>query len=192
MPQQDLLTLLRHHIGIANEITQALGRRDAAARGVDERPPAPPTPGPAATATPAPAVGGRPDPFDVVMRRADTRVRDVGMTILDAVANLEGVGEPIPERPRNEKPPKYLRLTRGTKSFAYVHVRRDHLRIDLAIPGHLAPELPAEGQASIRVREVREDNPWQVSFYARDANDAQPAIEAMRFAYNRVKEVSAA
>jgi hypothetical protein len=113
---------------------------------------------------------------DAVLARASGSIQEAAENIINASFVLDGVGEPVPERPLDGRPAKYIRLTWGRKTFVYINVRQDHLRIDLALPAEHAQGL----RGQVRVRDVQETNPWKVSLYVSGPEDVDAAVDAIR------------
>lgn len=168
-PPDETLTLLRHHIRMAEALADQLAAQQHELRDSVS----------ASSPTSVRHAAKTPGELEEVLSRSDDAIRAAAVEIIDAASALDDVGRPIPEHSRRGRPPTYVRLAKRGRTFAYVGVRRDHLRIDLRISIDQASGLRAE----VRERRVQADNPWKVSIYVRDRQDAEPAIEALRHAH---------
>lgn len=122
--------------------------------------------------------------LDAVLSRATPEIQEAAREIINAGFILSGVGEPVPERPAYSEMPRYVRLVWGRKTFVYVNVRHDHLRIDLPISAHRTPDL----QGEVRVRDVAEENPWKISLYVRRGDDVESPIDAIRYVHDLLEK----
>jgi hypothetical protein len=189
MSTDELLTLLRYHTSQAALVAREIAAREAGhrRRAPDGVPPEPPEP-PAGSASASDidwATRYTPTKADAVLveevlRRATDEIQEAVIHLVEEVTDFDGVREVIPERPRDKKPPAYIRVAVWDRTFAYVQVRRDSLRLDLAMPAE-----DAEGLGdNARARDVKEDNSFKVSVYVRGPEDVGEALEAMRHAHD--------
>jgi hypothetical protein len=198
MSRQELLTLMRYHASQAAAAAAELAAREAAesetggggarqhlaANGAAASPagsPEPEWPNDSRWAMDYAPSRSKADGalIETVLHRGSEVIQEAAIQIIEETASFEGVGAVIPERPRDKKPPAYVRFARYGRTFGYLQVRRDHLRIDLAIPGEEGDALGGK----VRKRDVKSTNPLQVSIYVRGAEDTDDAIEALRYAH---------
>jgi hypothetical protein len=119
-----------------------------------------------------------------VLERASEPIQRAAEEIINAGFILDGVREPVPERPNSERTARYIRLVWGRKTFAYINVRADHLRIDLPLDRSTAAGL----SGNIRIREVQKSNPWKVSLYVSSQSDVEAAIAAIKHVHSLLDE----
>jgi hypothetical protein len=77
-----------------------------------------------------------------------------------------------------------VRLLYGRKTFAYVNVRADHLRIDLPLEAADAGSL----RGNVRVRDVQATNPWKVSLYVERKLTPRELTEALRYVHGLLQD----
>ncbi len=121
--------------------------------------------------------------IEAVLAHTSDGIREATQKIIEAGFILDGVGEPVPERPAGGRTPRYIRLVWARKTFAYINVRADHLRIDLPLDGSQIQGL----QGNLRVRDVQETNPWKVSLYVQRDTDVEPAVAALHFVHGMLQ-----
>jgi hypothetical protein len=189
---EDLIALQQHYLNRAVEIAHELARRavhlelathEPASDGLD-RHGEPDDVGHKATRGSAHRRRRRTIPsVEAVLTLTSDKVKRAAEEIINAGFILEGVGTPMPERPADDRSPRYIRLVWGRQTFAYINVRADHLRIDLPLDRAQVDGLSGD----VRVRNVQDKNPWKVSLYVYSDDDVEPAVEALRFVHAKLE-----
>jgi hypothetical protein len=117
--------------------------------------------------------------LEETLSRADTATRALVESIIEYAANLESTEDPAPERPKDGGRPRYFRLARNGRTYAYVWMRRDHARITLGLEKEAAVDI----DGGIEVRGVKASNRFKLAVRLRTERDLAAARSALARAH---------
>jgi hypothetical protein len=111
--------------------------------------------------------------------KTDPPTRELGLRLAEYAATLPGATAPMPEDTSFRRGPRYFRLTRHGRAYAYCWVRRVSLRLELALGEDAAATLGP----GVRVKRVKPENRFKLEVLVYDTADLQLAYEAIRTAH---------